>query len=97
MFHNVLVFEVLVRNLGELGQASQNFQRGSKMGINGMFHTVMVFVICTNENVNMQNGFVDSDNGNVDFAQWACRFEQWLGQGSPKMTCPLCLVRGLKR
>jgi len=29
-------------------------------------------------------------NGHVDF-------EQWLGQGSPKMTCPLCLERGLKR
>jgi hypothetical protein len=49
MFHNVVVFEVLVRNLGELGRARQKFQRGSKIGTNGMFHTIMVFVICTNE------------------------------------------------
>ncbi len=32
-----------------------------------MFHTIMVFVICTNEHV-------DSDNENVHFAQWACEF-----------------------
>lgn len=36
MFHNVLVFKVLVRNLGELGRTSQKFQRSSKMGTNGM-------------------------------------------------------------
>lgn len=54
-------------NLGEIGHTSQKFQRGSKMGINGMFHTIMVFVIFTNEHVDMQNELVDSNNGNVDF------------------------------
>ncbi len=74
MFHNVLVFKVLVMNLGEFGHTSQKFQRGSKMGTNGMFHTIMVFVIFTNEHMDMQNELVDSNNGNVDFAQWACGF-----------------------
>jgi hypothetical protein len=69
MFHNVLVFKVLVRNLGGLGRASQKFQKGNKMGRNGLFHTIIVFVTCTNEHVDMHNGLVDSDNGNVDFAQ----------------------------